>query len=673
MSTFLKDIKRNRLDYILTDVLPVELSELFTFRHFYEFLHANQKTLDKALTALIVHKNEINTQGKSFESSKAWVTTPLTFSIAKKHKSFRKMSLLQPLAAIQLYYFISCYQDEILAHLNNNSIYSLRFHKKVNELYYKRRKKKVTRYFSKTSTNLDVRIIEQTGRYFNLTPFSSLVGFHNSDLWYDLNLKYKYFSRIDYKSCFDSIYTHAFKWILSKDVNDSKGFKNKNLFTTIDRVAQNINAFSSNGIVVGPEFSRMIVELLLQHIDSLVYSELLNNGINIGERYSIHRFVDDIFIFTDTEGLLEKILTLYNTNSSNYLLMINERKIVRERLPFILSKWMTDTNNYSSYISNTMFCTTEEYSHRLNKYGENAYCFKGKTFSNLVKTMKRNLNNLVALNQGDCQSIISYVMGTVLNKFQYAKIERKLRVFPINCDGKSIGDVLDYCFYAFSFCPTFQNVQKLLSIISFINDDIELTKYYRNILQNVMHKYSYVINNSNMHDTINLLLFCTRYRIELPYKSEAILLERIDKLDDPIVTAVYLLYSKYNENYYGMVKSRIEDCISERLECIRQFTNILTHREFWWILIFNKCPHINQDLQTKFNDIITKLKTLVPPQNDGFTTMELFIKFLTSSKKQFFNWDVDNLDYLQQITYRTHERTLFQQHKSFSSSDFGSI
>lgn len=93
---------------------------------------------------------------------------------------------------------------------------------------------------------------------------------------------------------FDSIYTHTFKWLIGKDVNDTKDFKNTNIYTTIDRILQNINARTSNGIVVGPEFSRMIAEILLQAIDRTVYSKLLNSGKAVGENYNVYRFVDDI-------------------------------------------------------------------------------------------------------------------------------------------------------------------------------------------------------------------------------------------------------------------------------------------------------------------------------------------------------------------------------------------
>ena len=43
----------------------------------------------------------------------------------------------------------------------------------------------------------------------------------------------------------------------------------------------NINGKSSNGIVVGPEYSRMIAEILLQQIDKEVYMLLL--GITRGQ------------------------------------------------------------------------------------------------------------------------------------------------------------------------------------------------------------------------------------------------------------------------------------------------------------------------------------------------------------------------------------------------------
>lgn len=108
--------------------------------------------------------------------------------------------------------------------------------------------------------------------------------------------------------CHDVRYsTHTFKWLIGKDVNDTKDFKNTNIYTTIDRILQNINTRTSNGIVVGPEFSRMIAEILLQAIDRTVYSKLLNSGKAVGENYNVYRFVDDIFIFAESEELANEL------------------------------------------------------------------------------------------------------------------------------------------------------------------------------------------------------------------------------------------------------------------------------------------------------------------------------------------------------------------------------
>ena len=92
------------------------------------------------------------------------------------------------------------------------------------------------------------------------------------------NYQYQYFAKVDYKSCFDSIYSHAYTWIIDRDVVESGSISNSSLFACIDRVLMNINGKSSNGIVVGPEYSRMIAEILLQQIDKEVYLILLQEG-----------------------------------------------------------------------------------------------------------------------------------------------------------------------------------------------------------------------------------------------------------------------------------------------------------------------------------------------------------------------------------------------------------
>ena len=48
----LNNIKRNNLDYLLTDILPTELSDRFTYFYFYEFLLSKSDEIDDMIQRL---------------------------------------------------------------------------------------------------------------------------------------------------------------------------------------------------------------------------------------------------------------------------------------------------------------------------------------------------------------------------------------------------------------------------------------------------------------------------------------------------------------------------------------------------------------------------------------------------------------------------------------------
>jgi len=57
-----KGLERSKLDYILTDLLPVELSELFSFRSFYDFL--NEKEQQTVILTLVEDYKKTMAEGK---------------------------------------------------------------------------------------------------------------------------------------------------------------------------------------------------------------------------------------------------------------------------------------------------------------------------------------------------------------------------------------------------------------------------------------------------------------------------------------------------------------------------------------------------------------------------------------------------------------------------------
>ena len=449
------NIRRNQLDYLITDTLPVELPELYSLHRFYQYLLEKEpaNNLKFARQALIErkHKNE----RKLFNGS-SWSTIPLKFKIQKNQKTTRTLSLIQPLSAINLYLFIDLYQKEILALLEQNSIFSIRYHSNNSNLYYKAKKNKTIEYIEEKSHYFKRDIIQQSGLYFKLKTSNSLTEFFNSVKWEIANHQYKFFAKTDYKSCFDSIYTHAYKWLVEPNTIDSKNADNTNLHITIDQILQHINGKSSNGIVIGPEFSRLISELLLQKIDISVYNDLSIFGLKKGIDYEIYRFVDDIFIFTNSENTISRIINLYEDNASKYRLHLNEHKFISDFTPVIINNWINDTRNYIDKLEK-IFDNTSSPEQLLT----NAYI-------NFAR-MKNDLDILIK-NHIDCaRYIVSFILSTVLNKLK----KQKKGIPLLNKSKKTkLLYLLDLVFYVYSYFATFDNTQKFITIFYYIKTDL---------------------------------------------------------------------------------------------------------------------------------------------------------------------------------------------------------
>ena len=91
---------------------------------------------------------------------------------------------------------------------------------------------------------------------------------------------------------------------------------------------QNLNYGETNGIVIGPEFSRIFAELILQQIDRNTERALKEKTPSLLFRrdYEIFRYVDDIFVFYNDETVREEIAKTYRLQLMDFKLSINEAK-----------------------------------------------------------------------------------------------------------------------------------------------------------------------------------------------------------------------------------------------------------------------------------------------------------------------------------------------------------
>ena len=674
MSMSWNGLERNKLDYILTDLLPVELSELFSFRSFYNFLL--EKEQQAALLSLTEKYRKLMASGEKILFQKGWATMPLKYNILKGTGSTREMSVIQPLSALNLFLFMECYQKDILNYFEAKHCFSIRYHKKNTALYYKSKSSKATQYFQLQSKRTGRGAVQQAGNYFRISPFESINSFPDSRIWKLCNFKYRYYATMDYKSCFDSIYTHAYKWIIERNVIDSTDANNSNLFISIDRILQNINGKSSNGLIVGPEFSRMIAEVMLQQIDSEVLLALSCDSIEHEKDYSIFRYVDDIFIFASTQESLDRIINEYKLIGEKYLLHLNELKLTRGETPCVPKSWLEKTRSLSDVIDR-IFYTGKKADYDLLPDDKR---FLVKSDFIPIDRIKSEIAVIMKEYPNDRRTIVSFLISTMLNNI--SKKKDGYILFGKEKISKAML-MIDMALFIYAFYPSFDQGRKLISIIVYLDDEINFRSDSDAIkkLKDVINRYSFIFQRGNIFDLCDWFPFFGEYGISLVVEAENALIEKAYTANDPIIWANILLYSKYYEPFARDVENKLEKIIERQILKISN-NEVMLHNEFWYILIFHNCPHISTSLRGKMDLIVNELLVAVTPgihNKPSSMAIKLVCDYLqrqsSSGNKpaeSFFNWN--NITGISaQITYRTYQRTIFKRYRRNKHSLYASI
>jgi hypothetical protein len=668
-----KGLERNKLDYILTDLLPVELSELFSFRPFYDFL--TRKEQQKTLSLLSEELRKVHAKSTEVMFKSKWATVPFKYNILKGNESFREMSVMQPLSALNLFLFLECYQKDILNFFDNHHCFSIRYHKKNSELYYKTRSKRAVEYFS-----IDMRrrigkaAVQQTGSYFKIANFESINSFADSRLWRLANFQFKHYAKMDYKSCFDSVYSHVFKWIIERNVIDSKDASNSNLFITIDRILQNINGRQSNGLIVGPEFSRMVAEVLLQQIDTEVKYKLSNVGLVHKTNYSVFRYVDDIFVFADSQENLNYITKTFTEVGSRYLLRLNELKLYKGTTPCLPKKWLERTRILADVIDG--FFDNRKKAEYDALPEESKYIVKKDYFP--VDRVKDEFINLMNDFPDDRRTIVSFSLSALLNN-----IGKKKEGYRLFGDGKTNKArlLIDLAFFIYAFSATFDSTRKLISIIAYMNDELHFSEKdsrENKNLQDTIRRYSFVFQRGNLPDLCDWFAFFTEYNLNLDSSTEKRILANAEKDNNPITWANLLSYSRYYNPYFVETLAKVEKIVDTQISKM-SCKEAMMQNEFWYVLVFHNCPHISNTLRAKVDFFINEIKTLAGSGSPADQAALLVCNFLcqmspggNKPRESFYDWS-ENRSISEQITFRTFQRTIFKRYRGNRNSLYASI
>jgi len=481
-------IRYNRNRPVLSDILPYELPIIFSNRYFYRFIskHNINIVLKDNGKFAITHNDNLSAAQEKIISllfntkdiqSLNLVTIPYNFKIIHKEDDFRELTIIHPVNQLFLVWFYNEFK-ELIKYYCNKSQFSIRKPHKVAK--YKIRKDLL---FDKLKAkNENHEIIEESGQeyenlktFFTYKKYSNIHKFFESYQYQRAEKKFNAMFKFDVSKCFDSIYTHSISWaVLNKNiVKESIAKKNTNqAFSDIfDKFMQNLNYNETNGIVIGPEFSRIFAEIILQEIDNNVYNELRKNSIYHKKDYEIFRYVDDIFVFYNDENVKNEIFTSYKLNMKNYKLYVNDAKTLHYSKP-IITELTIAKEKISNLLEKDLTLKIE------NKIENNDDTIIFNSYLNSQKLITKFKTIIKETN-------INY--KDILN-WTFAIIDRKIKtayVKFINLDDKLtyedkftnyILEVLDFSFFIYVVHPRTNTTIKISSIINTIIDTLKKHK-----------------------------------------------------------------------------------------------------------------------------------------------------------------------------------------------------
>ena len=357
--------KKIRLRYkkervVFSDVLPYELPLIFSNRYFYRFLVRNgiwieisregqdtlhwNKTEDKGILGLlaIIFCRKIS----EFEGKDSLLLNvhdlkriPFVYSIQHKPLKHRFLSLIHPANQIKVVDLYNRYKDAII-YLCSKSNFSIRYPSKVAcYFYYKDRLHHVL--MGKKTDNMEMYFneYENLKTFFSYKRYTNIYKFYEDYRYQRAEKKFSRLLKMDVQNCFDSIYTHSIAWAINGGVDIYKDtFEGKcdgSVGVLWDKMMQEMNYNETNGIVIGPECSRIFDEVISQYVDQMGEQQLLIKGYRHKVDYECYRYVDDYFFFYNSEAVKVDAEQLFQMYLKEFKLSLSQEKNKTFERPFV--------------------------------------------------------------------------------------------------------------------------------------------------------------------------------------------------------------------------------------------------------------------------------------------------------------------------------------------------
>lgn len=308
---------------ILTETLPYEVPVIFSNERLYSSI-ASKAKLDET--------QKILDRMRGFYDG---FTIPYEYHIRKDSTKLTVLGIIHPNHQIRIADFYDHFHQSILSYCNRSTL-TLRRPAEVVSVF------SLNRVSKDGTLKLGIpHIVAADGEteaghitsYFAYSRFNLLGRFVESKDFRDLEVRFPVLRTIDISKCFAHIYTHSVTWA-SKGKKYAKGHADVHSFEgKFDRLMQAANYNETNGIVIGPEVSRIFAEIILQDVDLNIAGRCAELSMEVD--YEVRRYVDDYFVFARSVDVANSVQSAIEACLFEYKLYLNAAKTETLRRPFV--------------------------------------------------------------------------------------------------------------------------------------------------------------------------------------------------------------------------------------------------------------------------------------------------------------------------------------------------
>lgn len=630
--------KDDKARILLTELLPYEVPLLFSNEGFYKIV-SNGK-----YNAFFERVHQLSKAG----GDKRKYGIPFNYEIRKNIEGdTRTLSVIHPYCQ---YYFIELYEkyDSLILHLCSKSHASLRRISKVAKFFYS----PDFVYPEDNHKNAELEVepdilsveTQYLKSYFTYYPIDLIYKFYDRNEFQRLEQRFNYLMEFDISKCFYHIYTHSIAWAVKDKESAKRNARETSFENSFDKLMQLANYNETNGIVVGPEISRIFAEIILQQIDINVIKRL-ENHFKYGIDYEVRRYVDDYFVFSNDPTILENVKKEFQKELGYYKLYLNPAKSDIKTPPFI---------------TNVTVGKRELQELLLNLY-ESLFEIKEVKILGFEKTEKikvltriRKPNSISQKFIKDFQCIVkrnnlSYdILSKDIIRFLKTKFSKILKEGDLEKDKEVIENLFvtlfDILFYAYSLNinsnTTFKLAQIIVLACKYLENQKVDTKH--TIYSKISKEADFVLTNFQRKsknaetniEILNLILALKKlddsFSLSAKKLRELLGIEKIDGFKRiNYFHIITLLYYIENKPSYSELKAEIEN----NVECKFEEDEDPFSKSELTMLFFDyiNCPFVNDK---------SKRKVM---QSSGYATSNIAnkIKEITDQEIWFMNWNTE--------------------------------